>query len=222
MNTANDSARVASFGIFQLNTQIKELVKSGRTIKLNGQPIEILIALVERPGELIPRSELQARLWPENTYVDFEHGLNKAISKIRMALNDSADNPRFLQTIQGEGYRFIAPVVWITPQAGAGQLLQLKSPETAATAFQRPILWLAVAGALLLLACGAAGYYLYGRSFASMSEVKLTARYRAFPLKPNASLPMANTLPSPITTACGSRSWKAARCINSKLPECPR
>ena len=99
------------FGAFQLNLLTGELRKSGARINLPDQPFQILKALLERPGELISREELRQRLWSAETFVDFEHGLNAAVRRLRDALGDSADVPRFIETLPRRGYRFIAPVI---------------------------------------------------------------------------------------------------------------
>jgi TolB-like protein/DNA-binding winged helix-turn-helix (wHTH) protein/Tfp pilus assembly protein PilF len=98
------------FGVFEVRLNARELRKYGVRIKLEDQPFEILTALIEKPGEIVTRRELQARIWPDGTFVDFEKSLTKAVNKIRAALNDSAANPRFVETISRRGYRFIAPV----------------------------------------------------------------------------------------------------------------
>ena len=102
--------RVVRFGAFELDLRSGELRKQGRKIRLEGQPVHILIYLLETPGELITREQLHRRLWPADTFVNFEHGLNAAIKRLRRALDDSADNPRFVETLPRRGYRFIAPV----------------------------------------------------------------------------------------------------------------
>ncbi len=102
--------RIARFGVFELDLRTAELRKYGHKLPLQGQPIQILILLTERAGELVAREELHQKLWPADTYVDFEHGLNAAVKRLRQALNDSADNPRFVETLPRRGYRFIAPI----------------------------------------------------------------------------------------------------------------
>jgi TolB-like protein/DNA-binding winged helix-turn-helix (wHTH) protein len=102
--------RVVRFGVFELDLRSGELRKQGRKIRLEGQPVQVLIYLLENPGELITREQLHRRLWPAATFVNFEHGLNAAIKRLRRALDDSADNPRFVETLPRRGYRFIAPV----------------------------------------------------------------------------------------------------------------
>lgn len=104
------SGRVYRFGPFEFHAQAGELRKHGLRIKLAGQPISILRMLLERPGEVITREDLQKRLWPAGTYVDYEHSMNAAVKRLRQALGDSADSPRFIETLARSGYRFIAPV----------------------------------------------------------------------------------------------------------------
>src|SRR6478735_12258165 len=98
------------FGVFELDVRAGELRKHGLRVRLQEQPFQILAILLERSGEVVTREELQRRLWPADTFVDFDHGLNKAINKIREALGDSAESPRFVETVARRGYRFIADV----------------------------------------------------------------------------------------------------------------
>jgi TolB-like protein/DNA-binding winged helix-turn-helix (wHTH) protein/Flp pilus assembly protein TadD len=98
------------FGTFELDLRAGELRKHGLRIRLQEQPFQILAMLLEQPGEIVTREELHKRLWPADTFVDFDHGLNKAISKIREALGDSAESPRFVETVARRGYRFLAEV----------------------------------------------------------------------------------------------------------------
>src|SRR5262245_23713512 len=101
---------VVQFGIFELSRRAGELRKQGTRIRLQPQPMHLLCALLERPGEIITRDELKARLWPDDTFVDFESGLNTAVNRLRLALGDSAEHPRYIETEARSGYRFIAPV----------------------------------------------------------------------------------------------------------------
>ncbi len=107
---SSSSGRIFRFGAFEFDVQSRELRKYGLRIKLNGQPISILGILLEHAGEVVTREELQNRLWPVGTYVDFEHSVNAAVKRLRQALGDSADSPRFVETLARNGYRFIAPV----------------------------------------------------------------------------------------------------------------
>jgi Tol biopolymer transport system component/DNA-binding winged helix-turn-helix (wHTH) protein len=103
-------SNIIQFGLFELDLQARELRKSGIRIKLQEQPFQILSMLLERPGEIVSREELQKRLWPEDTFVDFDLSLNSAVKKLRQALNDDSENPRFIETLYRRGYRFIGPI----------------------------------------------------------------------------------------------------------------
>jgi len=114
MRQANEPSRRLRFGVFEVDLRTGELTKRGVRVRLQQQPFQVLTSLVERPGELVTREELRDKLWGR-TVVDFDHGLNKAINKIRDALGDSAENPRFVETVARRGYRFLADV---TPMDG--------------------------------------------------------------------------------------------------------
>lgn len=105
-----DRRRVFRFGVFELDSQTGELRKRGVKLKLQGKPLQILTALLEQPGQIVTRDELQRRLWPSDVFVDFDSGLNTAANRLRIALGDSADNPRYIETLPRVGYRFIAPI----------------------------------------------------------------------------------------------------------------
>ena len=107
--------RVFRFGVFEVNEATGELRKQGVRIKLHSQPFQILVMLLERPAELVTREEMRQRLWGEDTFVDFDHGLNTAVNKLREALGDLASQPRHVETVSGKGYRFIAPVTLAGP-----------------------------------------------------------------------------------------------------------
>ncbi|WP_158793124.1 winged helix-turn-helix domain-containing protein [Granulicella sp. L60] len=111
MSSRIDIGSKVGFGVYEADLQTGELWKAGRRIKLQSQPFKVLTLLLERPGEVVSREELQLRLWGPDTVVDFDHSLGTAINKIRDALGDTADNPRFVETLAKRGYRFIAPVV---------------------------------------------------------------------------------------------------------------
>src|SRR6266478_2526840 len=106
----SSSQQILRFGTFEVNPRSGELRKSGVRIKLHGQPFEVLAMLLERPGQVVTREELRLRLWPTDTFVNFDHGVNTAINKVREALGDSADNPRFVETLPRRGYRLLAGV----------------------------------------------------------------------------------------------------------------
>src|SRR6201984_2976364 len=101
---------IVRFGTFELNLRAGELLRRGQKIKLQEQPLQVLAALLERPGEIVTREELRSKLWPADTFVDFDHSLNAAIKRLRDALGESADAPVFIETLARRGYRFIAPV----------------------------------------------------------------------------------------------------------------
>ena len=103
-------AAVYRFEQFELRTGAGELVRNGHTQRLPDQPLQILLTLLERPGEIVFREALRERLWPENTFVDFELGLNAAMKRVRRALHDDAANPTFIETLPKRGYRLLAPV----------------------------------------------------------------------------------------------------------------
>ncbi|MGC1188114.1 MAG: winged helix-turn-helix domain-containing protein [Candidatus Acidiferrales bacterium] len=108
---AQQPNRVVRFGVFELDRHSGDLRKDGMARRrLQGQPLDVLLQLLEQPGEIVTREELRQRLWPADTFVDFDHSLNAAVNKLREALEDSASNPRFVQTLARRGYRFIAPV----------------------------------------------------------------------------------------------------------------
>ena len=109
MKRAPQKAQVVRFATFEVDLRAGELRKNGLRLKFSGQPLQVLVILLERPGEVVTREELQKRLWPD-TFVDVDHNLNAAINKIRETLGDSAENPRFVETLARRGYRFIAPV----------------------------------------------------------------------------------------------------------------
>ena len=102
--------RVLRFGVFEADLRTGELRKHGVRVRIHGRPFELLAALLERPGELVTRDELRARLWEDGTFVDFDHALNNAVNRVRAALGDPASRPRFVETLPRRGYRFIAPV----------------------------------------------------------------------------------------------------------------
>jgi len=170
MSTSNPLRAIIRFGAYEVDSRIGELRKNGMRIRCQEQPIQVLVALLERPGELLTREELRQRVWPEDTFVDFDHALNTAVKKIRAALNDEADSPRYLETVPRRGYRFIAPVqTEVTParipeELPAGKLDVLSTagenpfyyrPETHRPLFNRRVVLLAAA----LIGVVGGGYY---------------------------------------------------------------
>lgn len=135
MPEASSAGRIVRFGVFEVDLVSGELRKNGSRIRLQEQPFQVLTMLLEHPGEMVTRDDLRAKLWPADTFVDFDHSLNTAVNKLREALGDAAANPRFVQTVARRGYRFIAPV----QENGSSQssLLQSQSTESAETRLRR-------------------------------------------------------------------------------------
>src|SRR3989441_3146558 len=110
VKTSSSVPPTLRFGVFELDPRAGELRKKGMKIRLQGQPVEILAMLLERPGETITREELQKKLWPADTFVDFEQGLNNAMKRLRASLDDNAESPHFIETLPRHGYRFVGSV----------------------------------------------------------------------------------------------------------------
>ena len=172
MGPAVPPPRTIRFGVFQVDVRSGELWKQGRKVRLEGQPVQILICLLENPGGLVTREELQRKLWPTDTYVNFEHGLNAAVKRLRQALDDSADNPRFVETLPRRGYRFLAPIQAVNagevvsianeappaePEPAFGDLPEAKGqvdPSNKTVVFERvrwPLAWKRSGFALILV-----------------------------------------------------------------------
>jgi DNA-binding winged helix-turn-helix (wHTH) protein len=152
------------FGSFEVDLQAGELRRQGFKVKLQEQPFQVLMMLLERPSEVVTREEFQKKLWRADTFVDFERGLNRAINKLREALADDADNPHFIETLPRRGYRFLAPVETAGSRelegAGKSQLAILPpdhprkvedSVSTVAVPGRQVLPW-AVAGVLTVIA----------------------------------------------------------------------
>jgi DNA-binding winged helix-turn-helix (wHTH) protein len=122
--------KVFRFGVFEADTTSGELRKSGVRLKLQDQPFQVLLVLLERSGEVVSREELRQKLWPADTFVDFDHSLNTIINKLREVLSDSASNPRFIETLAKRGYRFLLPVEQATNHMSGGSL-QAEGPAAA-------------------------------------------------------------------------------------------
>src|SRR5713101_6986499 len=148
------SRSILRFGAFEVDVRSGELRKQGVRIKLQEQPFHVLTVLLQRPGEVVTREELRNQNWPADTFVDFDNSLNTAINKLREALGDSADNPRFIETLPRRGYRFIAPVT-----AGDGTAREAANGVSAAASSRS---WkIAVTVAVVVLAVGIAGGLLW-------------------------------------------------------------
>jgi len=169
MATAAEPIRSYEFGVFTVDLSGGELRKHGMRLKLQERPFQLLVCLLEKPGEVISRDELRQRLWPDGTFVDFDHNISSAINKLRTVLNDSASNPRFIETVGSRGYRFLADVKRILsdPTSFAQPSVQTPKQETpevpviaaANTSSPRQALWKLAAGAVLVLSLLVAGYF---------------------------------------------------------------
>src|SRR5579863_9015583 len=110
MAAEGQTARIIRFDVFEVDLRAGQLRKHGFRVRLQEQPFAVLLLMLERPGEAITREEFRHKLWPAETFVDFDHGLNNAINRLREALCDSAEKPLFIETLPRRGYRFIAPI----------------------------------------------------------------------------------------------------------------
>src|SRR5579862_6655751 len=133
--------RTIRFGAFEADLHAGEVRKSGSRIKLQDQPFRVLQILLQRPGDLVTREELQSRIWPEDSFGDFDHAVNVAVGKLRTALGDSADNPSFIETVPRRGYRFVAKLNASSPVTPPSPLPRLKL-------LSRPLLLLIVVAGL--------------------------------------------------------------------------
>jgi len=155
MAGVSHSPRIVRFGPCQLDLRDGDLYKNGLTVKLQGQPLQVLVFLAKHPGEVVSREILREELWPEGTFIDFDQGLNTAINKIREALGDSADRPRFIETHARRGYRFIAPVTEeLREEPAAGP------PEEAAIVARSGQTHFLIAGVVLVALLVLSGYFL--------------------------------------------------------------
>jgi DNA-binding winged helix-turn-helix (wHTH) protein len=147
--TARQSMQKYRFGDFELDLDAFELRLRGEPVKLERRPLDLLVLLVRQPGRMVPREEIVAALWPPKVIIDFDSGLNTLVRKVRNALDDASDEPKFIETVPGRGYRFVAPVEPVTQHVA----------ESVAPAARRAKPWRstrAAAALVLLLAAGAA------------------------------------------------------------------
>jgi Tol biopolymer transport system component/DNA-binding winged helix-turn-helix (wHTH) protein len=167
------------FGVFAVDRKTGELRRNGVKVRLQDQPLQILLALLERPGEVVTREELRGRLWPDDTFVDFEHSINTAVRRLRDALGDSAENPRFVETVARRGYRFLAPVSG-APELSVPPKLVVASPHPAR------LWWILGAVAAALLVGVIVGFHAASSRPTradNISERRLTANAPELPVK---------------------------------------
>jgi DNA-binding winged helix-turn-helix (wHTH) protein len=163
------TSQVIRFATFEVDLQAQELRKAGLRLKLSGQPFQVLAILLEKPGTVVTREELQQRLWPD-TFVDVDHNLNTAINKIREALGDSSENPRFVETLPRRGYRFISPIT-VNGTDAAGNRSTSESEPAART---RALLASTLLGAVIVLAAGSLWIYKRRETPAAPTQRTLT------------------------------------------------
>src|SRR5258708_5907099 len=152
MMVPSRSRRLVRFGLFEVDLISGELRKQGLKIKLHDQPFEILKHLIENQGEAVSREELQKQLWPDGVFVDFERSLNKAVAKLREALADNRESPRFIETIPRHGYRFIAPVEVLDEAAPVVKVQPVAAPDSSGRRVWPPAAGDVAVAALLALA----------------------------------------------------------------------
>jgi len=182
---AGNGTRMIQFGVFEADLRAGELRRKGSRVRLQEQPFQILMMLLQRPGEVITREELRTHLWPADTFVDFDHSLNAAVRRLRDALGDTAENPRFVETVARRGYRFLAPVN-LTPSNSTpnnGMARTTDSAEIAAPPAQSAHKgthkgWIASAAAIVLLIGLGAGLYLGRRTSPPLISSTLPAARR--------------------------------------------
>ena len=162
----NPAARAKTrFGPFEVDFAVRELRKHGVRLKLQKQPFQILAALLERPNEVVSREELRQQVWTDDTFVDFDHGVHAAMNKLRQALGDSSDNPRYIETVPGVGYKWVAPIDPVHINSSPSGMLSplagdlMPGPTKAS---RRPSgVWIGWLLPATILACGViAGWYL--------------------------------------------------------------
>src|SRR5580704_6235713 len=167
MAEAKRQLQLLRFGDFEVDLRTGELRKAGLRLKFGGQPFQVLSILLERPGDVVTREELQKRLWPD-TFVDVDHNLNTAINKIREVLGDSAESPRFVETLPRRGYRFIAPIdvgAGLVPaqQAKTQRVIPLRPQTEGGEAVREPLLqrhWAVGLSAAGIVAIAVLSYWL--------------------------------------------------------------
>jgi DNA-binding winged helix-turn-helix (wHTH) protein len=141
MPTPERSKNAIRFDAYEVDLRAQELYKAGRKVKLQIQPFQVLAMLLEQPGEVVTREEMQKRLWPADTFVDFEHSLNTAIKKLRQALEDDIKKPRYVETLPKRGYRFLATVKKPAGSVATGAASETKPAELATRANANKSKW---------------------------------------------------------------------------------
>ncbi len=192
--------RPVRFGIFEADLNTGELRKRGRRVSVQDQPFQVLALLLRHPGELVTREDLQTALWPAGTFVEFEHGVNTAIKKLRQLLGDSADNPRFIETLPKRGYRFIAPVADVA----------VSEARPAPPALRRRWRWWVAGAGVAILAAGSV-FWVVSKSWRAARPVQTRSLRLAIalpgdaPLAPGGLMPQAHDRPVLALSPDGTR-----------------
>src|SRR3954462_6364188 len=196
MGTSNASSsarevpwRIARFGLFEVDAGAGELRKGGVRLKVQDQPFQILLMLLRTPGEIVTRDALRAALWPADTFVEFDHSVNTAVKKLRQALGDDADNPRFIETLPRKGYKFIAPVqfqdergeVEIRTDAPEVSPPTIATPDSFVASHRRQLIWGAAIGGIVMLAIVALVLYLVPSSQKTAPSPLTFTPFTSFP-----------------------------------------
>ena len=162
MATQSKSSTRLAFGPFEVNAAGDELLRGGARTRLRGQPFQILLVLLEHSGEVVTREQLREHIWPDGTFVDFEHGLNAAMNKLRRTLGDSAENPRYIETVPTAGYRFVARVTLVEENSAVRPTTQTEPPPALEKRGGGWRKWILASALLLLVGIGVATF-LYSR-----------------------------------------------------------
>ncbi len=207
--------RLARIGVFELDFEARELRRSGRLVALTGQPMRVLLKLVERAGEVVSREELQREIWGEDTHVDFEAGLSTCVNQVRTALGDRAASPRFVETLPRRGFRFVAPVEWLPDESAAAAV-----PATV----PRRGPWIAACLVLILLVLSA-GLLVRRAASSSPSPVPIAVfsvdvDARTPELQP-VSFALTDTLIGALVTEAGARARVASPLVSRELRDAP-
>ncbi len=176
--------KIVGFGTYEFNPDSKELRKEGMRVRLEGQPLAILQVLLERPGELVTREDLRKKLWVGDTFVDFEHSLNAAVKRLRATLNDSADQPRYIETQARRGYRFIAPIngIPLDRESEKPAVAPIESQAQPQAPFHGRRLWLMAATAVCVIGIASWGWRVW-RTRLAITAVPVVRSLAVLPLQ---------------------------------------
>ena len=196
MSISPAPAGIVAFGDFEADLRTRELRRQGVRVRLPDQSFQVLMMLLERRGQLVPREEIHKKLWPGDTFVDFDHGLNNAVNRLRDALGDSADTPRFVETLPRRGYRFVGPVKASESGERTATIAVLPGPKQSEApepgrVRRRPIFWVSIAAGAVLLAV------LAGLAFGLTPLKAWFGAIQSAPIRSIAVLPLENLTGDP-------------------------